>query len=103
MRRLLAALILVLMVTASVHGSQSCPSTGCETGPPPPDIQQPAKVPTPIYRVCFRGLKPLGHTRKNADCRICQLKASSSKSETDCHDFYSVDAALRFWNEHCCD
>ena len=102
MNRLLLALALVSIMTTAPY-AQSCGPTGCDTTPPAPVFREPARVATPTYRVCFRGLKTVGDTPNGRDCKVCMLKASSSASEKDCHDFYSADDALRFWNQHCCD
>jgi len=102
MRRLLLAVVLIMIFVGSAF-AQSCPPGGCDAPAPAPAVREPAKVNSPTYRVCFRSQKMVGGSRKGADCRVCMLKAGSQVTEKDCYDFYTSDTALRFWDENCCD
>ena len=103
MRVLLIAAVLALMLTASLLASDCCSPKGPDTVPSAPSSREPLKATNPTYRVCLGAVKTIGDVQTSVNCRVCQLKAAKANSEAECHDFFTADAALRFWKANCCD
>lgn len=103
MRVLLIATVLALVFTTSPHAFKCCSPTSSDTVPSRPSSPEPRKPTSPTYRVCLGEVKTIGDVQTSVNCRKCQLKAATSNSEADCHDFFNADTALRFWKANCCD
>jgi hypothetical protein len=105
MRVLFIAAVLALVFTASLHAYKCCSpnSSDSDTVPMRSSSPEPLKATNPTYRVCLGDVKTIGDVQTSVNCRECQLKAAKANSEAECHDFFTADAALRFWKANCCD
>ena len=102
MWRLFAAVLLAaLLGDAHLAGSWMAPV------PLPPESVTPDDSPT--YRVCLKSVQTIASAEtsdqpaRTAKCAVCELKAASQSTEPGCQDFYTADAAKRYWDSVCCD